>query len=238
MMNNRKLSPKQLEKAVLDLLTRRGTATACPSEVARALEPEDWRPLMEPVRVAAARLQERGEVDVYQHGKPVRLENARGPIRLRAADVKDVDYRREPHRYRIGRGEEGVLTVQPYKGELLPLWRFATPSQAKASAAAIWKKFRGYGRAGDFVGMDMARKYLQMGYTRSRRYANHRGGRKYVEGTRTERPRTTDLQKAECAEIFRAYWQRALRDRRYLMLRRRHGEAASAAADQQQANDG
>lgn len=222
MTSARRESPKQLEKAVLDLLAQRGTATACPSEVARALDPKGWRPLMEPVREAVARLQQRGQVDVYQHGKPVRLEEARGPIRLRSARVKEVDHRREPHRYRIGRGEEGVLTVQPYKGELLPLWRFATPTQAKISASAIWRKFVEYGRAKDFAGMDMARKFLQMGFTRSRRYANHRGGRKYVEGTRTVLPRTTDPEKAEAAEIFRAYWQRALKNRRYLELRSRH----------------
>lgn len=151
-------------------------------------------------------------------------------MRLRSGDVEDVDYRREPHRYRVGRGEEGVLTVQPYKSELLPLWRFATPDQAKKSASAIWKKFVAYGRADDFVGMDMARKYLQMGFTRSRRYANHRGGRKYIEGTRTQRPRTTDAKKAESAEIFHAYWQRALENRRYLALRRRH-EAQSARGE-------
>jgi hypothetical protein len=29
------------------------------------------------------------------------------------------------------------------------------------------------------LGMDMSRKFLQMGFTRSRRYANHRSGRKY-----------------------------------------------------------
>jgi hypothetical protein len=220
--SQRQPSPKKLERAVLDLLARRGTATACPSEVARALESEDWRSMMEPVRAAVAQLQRRGEVDVYQHGKPVRLEDARGPIRLRAAGVDVVDYRREPHRYQIGRGEEGVLTVQPYKGELLPLWRFASPSQAKASASAIWKKFLAYGQVGDFVGMDMARKYLQMGFTRSRRYANHRGGKKYEDGTRRERPPTPDLQKAEAAEIFRAYWQRALKNRRYLSLRHDH----------------
>lgn len=207
---------------MLALLAHRGTATACPSEVARALAPENWRPLMAPVRAAAARLQRCGKIDVYQHGKPISLTDARGPVRLRAADVKTIDYRREPHRYQVGRGEEGVLTIQPYKGELLPLWRFATPDQAKVSASAIWRKFLEYGRVDDFVGMDMARKYLQMGFTRSRRYANHRGGKKYIEGTRTERPRSTDLQKAESAEIFRAYWQRALKHRRYLTLRRRH----------------
>lgn len=224
----RKASQKQLEKAVLELLAHRGTATACPSEIARAVAPDDWRSLMAPVRAAAARLQQRGEVDVYQHGKPVRLADAQGPIRLRAANVKDVDYRLEPQRYRVGRGEEGVLTVQPYKAELLPLWRFATPPQAKASASAIWKMFVEYGRAGDFVGMDMARKYLQMGFTRSRRYANHSGGRKYEPGTRTERPQTLDPEKAKSADVFYAYWQRALKNRRYVALRRRHEERGAA----------
>lgn len=185
---------------------------------------------MAPVRTAAARLQRRGSVDVYRQGKPVALLDARGPVRLRAAEVKNVDYRREPHRYRIGRGEEGVLTVEPYKSELLPLWRFATPNQAKTSALAIWKKFLAYGQAGDFVGMDMARKYLQMGVTRSRRYANHRGGRKYVDGTRTERPKTVDEQKAKSAEVFRAYLQRARTNERYLALRRRHEEETARVA--------
>src|SRR3569833_1478143 len=194
------MTSKEIEKAVLALLADRGTATACPSEIARALRPDDWRPLMQPVRAAAARLQGQGKVDVFQRGRPVRTQDARGPIRLRAANVRDVDYRREPHRYRIGRGEEGVLTVQPYKGELLPLWRFATPTRAKASAAALWKMLVKIGREGDIVGMDMERKFLQMGFTRSRRYANHRGGRKYVTGTRTERPRTTDPETAEAAE--------------------------------------
>ena len=221
-----RMTSKQIEKAVLALLADRGTATACPSEIARALRPDDWRPLMQPVRAAAARLQGQGKVDVFQRGRPVRTQDARGPIRLRAANVRDVDYRREPHRYRIGRGEEGVLTVQPYKGELLPLWRFATPAQAKASAAALWKRFLEYGRSGDFVGMDMARKYLQMGFTRSRRYVNHPGGRKFLNGKPTAPPRTIDAEKAESAELFRTYWQRALRNRRYLSLRRRHETAA------------
>ncbi|HEY0707875.1 MAG TPA: DUF4385 family protein [Polyangia bacterium] len=228
MPSNRPPSAKQFEKAVLAVVADRGTATACPSEVARAMDPKGWRQLMEPVRAAVARLQQRGQVDVYQHGKPVRLEEARGPIRLRSAGVKDVDHRREPHRYRIGPGEEGVLTVQPYKDELLPLWRFATPDQAKESAAAIWKKFLEYGRDEDFVGMDMARKYLQMGFTRSRRYANHPGGRKYAAGTRTELPRKTDREKAAAAEIFRKSWQRALKNRRYLVLRRRHESMTGA----------
>src|SRR5687768_11730072 len=92
---------------------------------------------------------------------------------------KDTDFRARPDLYRVGRGEQGVLMVEPYKSELLPHWRFTTPAIAKRSAAALLKQFRAYAEAGDFVGMDMARKFIQMGYTRARRYANHAGGRKY-----------------------------------------------------------
>ena len=51
--------------------------------------------------------------------------------------------------------------------------------------------FLRYKARGDFVGMDMARKFLQMGYTRSRRYANHKGGRKYAEDGETILPSRT-----------------------------------------------
>jgi hypothetical protein len=98
-------------------------------------------------------------------------------------DFSRIDFRKHPERYQIGRGEQGVLLVQPYKSELLPHWRFRTPIEARKSADALYRLFKEYGRAGDFVGMDIARKYLQMGFTRSRRYANHKSGRKYSKKT-------------------------------------------------------
>src|SRR6476469_3707745 len=94
-------------------------------------------------------------------------------------DLESLDLRAQPELYRVGRGEQGVLRVQPYKDELLPLWRFRTPEVARESAAALRERFDDYVAAGDLVGADMARKFLQMGYTRARRYANHAGGRKY-----------------------------------------------------------
>ena len=220
-------TPRRIETAVLALLEERGNATACPSDIARRLAPTAWRPLMQPVRDAAARLQARGLIDAFQRGAPVDVATARGPIRLRTRAVRTVDHRAHPERYRIGRGEEGVLTVEPYKSELLPLWRFATPADARRSAAALLRRFRAYGRAGDFVGMDMARKFLQMGWTRARRYANHPGGRKYRPGTRIELPRREDPVKAEAAAIFRDHLDRALADARYQTLRARHRAMAS-----------
>jgi hypothetical protein len=95
-----------------------------------------------------------------------------GETSLRAppsmSDDDDADYRAHPERYRVGRGEQGVWSTEPYSSELKPLWRFRTPEQARASARRIWERFEQYREADDFVGMDVARKFLQMGYTRAR----------------------------------------------------------------------
>ena len=52
--------------------------------------------------------------------------------------------------------------MQPYKAELLPLWRFKNEEVAAKSATAITLKWQQYMAANDFVGADLARKYLQM----------------------------------------------------------------------------
>jgi len=64
--------------------------------------------------------------------------------------------------YRIGRGEQGVLTFEPYKSALLPLWRFRTAEIARKSSQDLWEKFEDYDQREDFVGMDMTRKFIQM----------------------------------------------------------------------------
>ena len=117
---------------------------------------------------------------------------------------KDIDFRKHPEAYRIGRGEQGVLTAEPYKSELLGLWRFRTPDVAEQSARALYKCYTAYRQANDFVGMDMARKFIQMGVTRARRYANHAAGRKYNED-KSVRPGHSDALKAQCAGIFHHY---------------------------------
>jgi hypothetical protein len=73
-----------LEQSVLELLERRARgATICPSEAARAVGGDDWRPLMEPARAAARRLVARGEVEITQGGRVVDGSTARGPVRVR-----------------------------------------------------------------------------------------------------------------------------------------------------------
>ena len=95
-------------------------------------------------------------------------------------DFKKINFRERPELYCIGRGEQGVLLVEPYKSEILPYWRFADVEKARQSSEKIYQLFLDYLNQQDFVGADMARKFLQMGYTRARRYANHKGGKKYL----------------------------------------------------------
>ncbi|MBD1824778.1 DUF4385 domain-containing protein [Cyanobacteria bacterium FACHB-DQ100] len=130
-------------------------------------------------------------------------------------DFTQVNFREHPELYRVGKGEQGVLLVEPYKSEILPHWRFKTPEIARISADKIYQLFQDYKAQGDFVGMDMARKFLQMGYTRSRRYANHKSGRKYATD-KTVLPREEDPIKAESAKIFYEKWQLAKLDPGYI----------------------
>jgi hypothetical protein len=139
-------------------------------------------------------------------------------------DFSQIDFRQSPGEYQIGVGEQGVFHVQPYKSELLPLWKFATPDDARHSSEAIYARYLEYRAAEDFVGMDMARKYLQMGWTRSRRYANHKGGRKRDAQGHAIPLGEEDPVKAESARIFREKLDAVRADSEYVRLAREHRE--------------
>jgi hypothetical protein len=132
-----------------------------------------------------------------------------------------IDYQEHPELYRVGKGEQGVLICEPYKSELVKLWRFKTPAVAKESSHNILKLFYNFLRKKDFVGADMARKFLQMGYTRARRYANYKGGKKYAKEDYHLLPRGTgDPQKAESARIFYEKWQEAEHNPEYSQMKK------------------
>jgi len=136
--------------------------------------------------------------------------------------------------YRIARGEQGVLTFEPYKSILLPHWRFKTVPIAEHSSSTLYQAFAHYVKAGDFVGADMARKFIQMGMTRAKRYANHKGGKKYEKsalelekegkgGKRVEMPKSEGHEgreeKLAASEVFKGVWRRCTSDERYLELK-------------------
>ena len=122
-------------------------------------------------------------------------------------DYKELDFSIKEHRklYRIGRGEQGVLLVRPYTNIICNHWRFKTPTEAVKSANKIFSMYLDYRDAGDFIGMDMCRKFLEMGFTRARRYANHNSGRKYKKGTREILPQEEDHMTSKYAESARIF---------------------------------
>ena len=154
-------------------------------------------------------------------------------------DFKKIDFRKHPEKYQVGKGEQGVLLVEPYKSEILPHWRFKTPEIASTSSEKIYHMFLAYLEADDFVGADMARKFLQMGYTRARRYANHKSGRKYERNpqkaadTAAEQkarkailPWDEDPEKARSAAIFKEKWELAKSHYKYQQMLQKHKEAS------------
>ncbi|EPT4014834.1 DUF4385 domain-containing protein [Salmonella enterica] len=134
-------------------------------------------------------------------------------------DFSSIDFRQQPELYQVGRGEQGVLLVEPYKSEILPFWRYKDEASAMKSAEQIYQLFEAYRQQNDFVGMDMARKFIQMGYTRARRYANYKGGKKYAEDGSLN-TRGNDPIKAAAATVFKGWWDKIRQDEDYLKRKR------------------
>ena len=140
-------------------------------------------------------------------------------------DYKKLDFTDEETRklYRIGRGEQGVLLVRPYTNDICAHWRFVNENIARKSADKIYSMFCDYKEQQDFIGMDVARKFLEMGFTRSRRYANHPSGKKYAEdgSVRPQSPDALDCEKARSARVFKEVRDKAAYDPIYQQMRKK-----------------
>ena len=137
-------------------------------------------------------------------------------------DYKNTVFRPNDTRYRIGRGEQGVLLVRPYTDVICKHWRFKTVREAKKSAEQIYNMYADYRVLKDFIGMDMCRKFLEMGFTRSRRYANHKDGKKYDKNGKV-RPQEKDWatsDKAKSAKLFKDARNRVATDPKYIHMRK------------------
>ena len=137
-------------------------------------------------------------------------------------DYKNTMFMPNDKRYRIGRGEQGVLLVRPYTNDICRYWRFKTPTDAAMSSMRILFLYHQYKDQEDFVGMDMCRKFLEMGFTRSRRYANHKDGKKYDEQGNVK-PQEKDWatsDKARSAKVFKQARDRVTTDPIYIKMRK------------------
>ena len=124
--------------------------------------------------------------------------------------------------YRIGRGEQGVLLVRPYTNVICDHWRFKTPDEAVKSSNKIFAMYLDYRDEKDFIGMDMCRKFLEMGFTRARRYANHNSGKKY-DNEGNVRPQEQDhatSKYAKSATIFKGVRDIVAKNEIYVKMRK------------------
>ena len=137
-------------------------------------------------------------------------------------DYKNEFFRPNDTRYRIGRGEQGVLLVRPYTDVICRHWRFKTLKEARISSQKIFDMYLDYRIQKDFVGMDMCRKFLEMGFTRARRYANHKDGKKYGKDGKVL-PQEKDWatsEKAKSAKRFKEFRDLVTQDEFYISMRK------------------
>ena len=137
-------------------------------------------------------------------------------------DYKNTLFRPNDRRYRIGRGEQGVLLVRPYTDVICRHWRFKTLKEARVSSQKIFDMYLDYRIQKDFVGMDMCRKFLEMGFTRARRYANHKDGKKYGKDGKVL-PQEKDWatsEKAKAAKRFKDFRDLVTQDEFYISMRK------------------
>jgi len=137
-------------------------------------------------------------------------------------DYKNTLFRPNDRRYRIGRGEQGVLLVRPYTDVICRHWRFKTLKEAIVSSQKIFDMYLDYRIQKDFVGMDMCRKFLEMGFTRARRYANHKDGKKYGKDGKIL-PQEKDWatsEKAKSAKRFKEFRDLVTNDEFYISMRK------------------
>ena len=139
-------------------------------------------------------------------------------------NYKTLNFRDEESRkfYRIGRGEQGVLLVRPYTNTICDHWRFKTPDEAVKSSNKIFAMYLDYRDEKDFIGMDMCRKFLEMGFTRARRYANHNSGKKY-DGEGNIKPQEPDhatSKYAKSATIFKGVRDIVAKNETYVKMRK------------------
>lgn len=109
------VTDEDIRRAIEELLNKRlPSATVCPSEAARVLAPQAWRPLMSQVRSVAVSMAKDGALNITQGGAAVELDQPlSGPIRLGRPRMDSTEHPTTPDgRYFVVRGR---------------LWRKANP---------------------------------------------------------------------------------------------------------------
>lgn len=75
----------------------------------------------------------------------------------------DINYKLKPLMYEVTNDLGGMYICEPYKTDLLSVWKFTDIKVSKSSALKLRDMFFSYVKCGDFVGADLTKKYLKAG---------------------------------------------------------------------------
>lgn len=106
----------------------------------------------------------------------------------------NINYQENRLLYPYTLGFDGMYTCNPYKDKFLKIWKFTSKSSARESAKNIYDEFLIHLNNEDFIGCDMARKYLQAGYQK-------------------------EVIKKECRVFFENFYFKLTKDIRYQKLK-------------------
>tara|TARA_R110001583_G_scaffold27302_11_gene97807 strand:- start:12703 stop:13179 length:477 start_codon:yes stop_codon:yes gene_type:complete len=133
---------------------------------------------------------------------------------------EEINYKKHPDEYDISTGVSGVFSVSPYKNQLIKYFTFKSLEQSRKSAKSLYKKFKLYRGKMDFVGMDMTRKFLELGYLQSLRFSKFPGGKKYTKSGSVRRVNYKQDEKLEISKIYKRYLNLVNSDRIYKSSKR------------------
>jgi len=133
---------------------------------------------------------------------------------------KEVNYKKDPEEYDTSTGVSGVFSVSPYKDQLIKDFTFKNVKQSRKSAKNLYNKFKLYREKMDFIGMDMTRKFLELGYLQSLRFSKFPGGKKYTKSGNVRRVDYKQDEKLEISKIYKRYLNLVNSDKVYKRTKR------------------
>lgn len=142
---------------------------------------------------------------------------------MNTTDIQLIDIRKHPEVYKIGKGEQGVFLYEPYRTELIPHWKFKPAKDAQKSSKKLYSMFLNYLANNEFAGADMARKYLEMGLSRAKRYANLDDHQNSSSASLAK----PEDDKLAAVVMFEEKYELAITNKRYLTLKEKHKKAYS-----------
>ena len=188
------------------------------------LDPADWQ-VRPPKRLPASILDEESS---ESKPKPRKILPAKSDIE--ESDLSGTAIKTHNQNYIRHRGSSN-LHLEPYRSELEPLLHFRDPILALTSSQALYDKFLHYKSEGDFAGMDMARKFIQVGHRVISHDAKHDREKACIKEEKTESSsqQIVNDEKAKSAGIFEALLKSVKKDEVYVrMLKERRALAREA----------